>query len=87
MINGFQIVLSVVIVALTSVLTLVGIQVYLILREVQKTFQKLNSTLDEVRNLVSGASQSLEGTVGFLGGLKTILRILSLFKKRSEGNE
>lgn len=87
MVNPFQIILSVVIIALTSVLTLVGIQVFLILREVQKTIQKINSTLDEAKNLVTGASQSLEGTVGFLGGLKTVLRLLSLFKKKEARNE
>lgn len=87
MVNIFQILLSVVIIALTSVLTLVGIQVFLILKEVQRTFQKVNSTLDEAKKLVADTSQSLEGAVGFLGGLKTVLRLLSLFKRKETRDE
>lgn len=84
MVNIFQILLSVVVVALTSVLTLVGIQVFLILREAQKTVQKINSTLDEIKKVMIDTSHSLEGAAGFLGGLKTVLRFLSVFKKREK---
>lgn len=87
MLDAFQILLSVVIIALTSVLTLVGIQVFLILKEVQKTIQKLNSTLDEAKKFVTDVSQPLEGAVGFLGGLKTVLRLLSLFKRKETRDE
>ena len=86
MVSIFQIILSVVIIALTSVLTLVGIQVFLILKETQKTFQKINLTLDEAKKLVTSTSQSLSGAAtgvtGFFDGVKTVLRVLNLFKER-----
>lgn len=85
MVSIFQIILSVVIIALSSVLTLVGIQVFLILKEAQKTFQKINLALDEAKKLVADTSQSLTGAAtgvsGFLGGIKTVLRLLTLFKE------
>lgn len=90
MVNIFQILLSAVIVALASVLILVGIQIYLLLKEVQRTIQKVNATLDEARGFMATTSRSLTnaatGMTSFLGGLKTVLQILNVFKKKDAEN-
>lgn len=87
MVDTFQILLAIVILTLTVVLALVGIQIFLILREVQKGFQKINTILDEVKKAANSASDSLVGLSGVLGGVKTISSIFSLFRKRKEGEK
>jgi hypothetical protein len=89
MVDTFQILLAIVILTLTVVLALVGVQVFLILREVQRSFQKINEVLDGMKKAADNASESLTGFLGVLGGFKTIFPILSLFrkKKRKKGEE
>lgn len=87
MVDTFQILLAIVILTLTVVLALVGIQIFLILREVQKGFQKINTILDEVKKAANNASDSLVGLSGVFGGVKAISSILNLFRKRKEGEK
>lgn len=84
MVNFFPILLSSVIIVLTVILTFVGIQVYLILRDAQRAVKKLNLLLEEGREVLKKTSQSMEGAVGFLGGIKTILELLHSFSKKKK---
>lgn len=84
MIETTQILLIIVILTLTGVLTLVGIQVFLILREVQTSIRKMNLLLDEARKAAQAASDSLTGLAGGLGGLRAVFKLLNLFKRKPE---
>jgi len=70
-----QIVLIVVVVVLTAILVAIGIQVYLILKEVRQSVHKMNKILDDTQEIshsvakpISSLSDSLMGISG-LGGV------------------
>lgn len=70
-----QILLTVVVIVLTIVLVAVGIQVFLILKEVRQSVQKMNKILDDAQEVshsvakpISSLSTSLMGISG-VGGL------------------
>ena len=86
-VNFFPILLSSVVIVLTCILTFVGVQVFLILKEAQKTVKKINLLLDEGKEILTKTSQAMEGTVGFLSGLRTIFKLLRVFSKKKKKDE
>lgn len=90
MLDPTQTLLVAVITALTVLLTVIGIQVVQILKEVRKTLEKVNSVLDESGRIVTSISQPLEGASDFIRGLKkgaNIINLLSRFIKDKEKGE
>lgn len=78
-----QIILAIVIVILTLLLTVIGAQVFLILREFQKTIQKMNKMLDDA-GTVSGSFAKVLGGVGeSLSAISGLAGILGIFKRKS----
>ena len=79
MINSTQVVLIAVVIVLSSVLTIIGIQVFFILREIQKSIQKTNKIIDNAGlvsesvakpiALVSSSITGVSGIAGLLGFL------------------
>ena len=74
MINPTQILIIVVVIVLTVVLSLIGIQVYFVLKEVQKSIQKTNKILDDagvisesVAQPVASLSTAITGASGLAG--------------------
>lgn len=84
MIEPTQILLIVVITTLTIVLTIIGIQFYLILKEVRKSVQKINQILDDGTVISGTAAKSVTGITGLLSGIKAGLSVLNFFKKDKE---
>lgn len=84
MLEPTQILLIVVITVLTIVLTIIGIQFFLILKELRKSVQKMNQILDD-STVVSGiVARSITGVAGMLSGVKAGLSVLNFFKKDRE---
>lgn len=84
-----QILLVVVITALTILLVVIGIQVVYILQEVRKSIMKMNKMLDDAGSVTGSVSKTVVGAAGMLEGLKTGLSFMSLFtgkKKKERGN-
>ena len=76
MTDATQILIIVVISVLTVLLTAVGIQVFLILREVRNSIQKLNKILDnagEVSEAVTKPITSLSNSITGLSGVTGLL--------------
>lgn len=88
MLDPTQTLLVAVITTLTVLLTIIGVQVVQILKEIKKTLEKANNLLDESGKIVTAISQPLEGASDFVRGLKkgaNILNLLSrLFKDKEE---
>lgn len=81
MIDSTQILLIAVVVVLATVLTIIGIQVFFILREVQKSIQKLNKILSDaglvsesVAKPIAVLSSSITGASGVAGLLGWLTR-------------
>ena len=83
--------IMVVVILLSAVLMVVGVQIFFILREVQKSIQKVNKMLDDAGQVsesiakplaaVSESLTNLSGLGGFLGWL------VSLKKKKETTDE
>lgn len=96
-----QLFLIITIFILGITLTLVGVQVFLVLRDFQKTVQKLNSVLDDTRivskniadssNFLGQTSRkiipSLVSAVSMLGLIGTWFKNLRSSKEDFDGNE
>lgn len=84
MIEPTQILLIVVITVLTIVLTIIGIQFFLILKELRKSVQKMNQILDDSTVVSGTVARSITGVAGMLSGVKAGLSVLNFFKKDRE---
>ena len=88
MIDSVQFVLLFVIIVLTILLVLLGVQVFFILREVRRTLLKANKVLDTadtITEAVSGPLSSLGSIGGLLGSgsLLTVAKIVKAFLNRN----
>lgn len=90
MIDTVQAVLLFVIVLLTILFVVLGIQVFYILKDLRQTIQKTNLLLDEVEELTSQIKQpvsaisSLISSASNLSALGTVAKILTLFRRRKD---
>lgn len=87
MIDTVQAVLLFVIVLLTILFVVLGIQVFYILKDLRQTLKKTNNILENVETLSNGVSGSLSSFTDMLGGASTlgsIVKVLSLFRKKKE---
>lgn len=77
-----QIILVFVIVVLTILLTVIGVQLFLILREFQRSIQKVNKMLDDAGTVSGSFAGAVSGISATLSGFSGLANILSIFKKR-----
>lgn len=78
-----QILLAVVVTVLTGLLVFVGTQVFLILREMQKTLQKLNKILDDAGLVADTVVKPIIGVANFVEGIKGIKGIIDLIQDKA----
>lgn len=76
-----QILLTVVIVVLTVLLVALGVQVFLILRELRKTIFKANKVLDDTGSI----TESISGPVANLSNLASGIKIGSVIAQFLSG--
>ena len=84
MIDPAQTVLFLVVIILTVLLVVLGVQVFFILRELRKTLEKVNLVLDDAAMITESVSKPISSLSSLTMGLKTgatIARILSGGKK------
>jgi len=88
MINSMQILLIVVITALTIILTVIGIQIFYILKEVRRSFEKVNKILEDASQVSSSVVKpvtALSNALTGFSGLSSLTRFF--FKHRSKNRE
>jgi len=74
---------------LTVMLTMVGIQLFLVLKTFRQTVDKVNNITDEAESKIKSLVQPLQGLVGIAAGVKTGIKVFEGFvsylnKKKSE---
>lgn len=87
MIDTVQAVLLFVIVLLTILFIVLGIQVFYILKDLRQTIQRTNNILENFENVSDNVTNSLSSFSNMFGGastLGTIASILSIFKRKKE---
>lgn len=84
MIDTVQAVLLFVIILLSVLFVVLGIQVFFILRELRTTLKKTNKILDEVDQLAESVSEPLSFVTGFLFSSKMLGILAKLFKRKEK---
>lgn len=87
MVEAIQILLAASVVVLTSVLSLVGIQVFKILREVKKTVEKTNKIMDDAGMITESIARPASSIPEILLGMKSGFEFLGGFLRRRRQKE
>lgn len=82
-----QILLIVVVMVLTAILTLVGVEVFFILREVRQTVKKTNKILDDSGLITESIAKPIAGFSGFLTGLKDSANLVKILSDKFGADE
>lgn len=69
---------------LTMLLVVLGVQVWLILKEVRTSLTKTNGMLDDAKKVTSTIGDSVAGMAGVASGIKAALSVFKTFKKKEE---
>lgn len=81
MIDALQILLAAVIASLTVVLIIIGIEFWLILKEMKKSITKMNAIIDDTQVVTKAVAETVEDARGFLSGLKHGAGLIKAVKK------
>ena len=77
--NILPTVLVVISIILTIILSVVGIQIILVLAEVKKTLNKVNTTLDQAEARINSLISPLQNLGGLASGLQTGVKVFESF--------
>lgn len=81
MFDPAQIILLVVVITLTILLVVLGIQVYLMLKDLRKTLEKANKVLDNTGDITESVSAPINSLSSVLMGLKAGGALASFINK------
>ena len=81
MTDSTQVLLIIVISILTVLLTIVGVQIFLILVEVRNILKKTTSMLDDAKKVTHAVVEPVEEASSFLTGLKSGFGIMKKIRK------
>lgn len=87
MIDSIQILLTAVVATLTVLLVIIGIQVFFILKEVNKTLSRVNKILGDVEVVTESVLKPIREASNFLAGLKKgadVMKLVANFFKEEE---
>lgn len=82
-----QILLIIVASVLTALLSIVGIQVFRILQEFQKTVEKTNKILDDVGVVSEKIARPTFSISGLIMGIRNGLEIFNVFRDRRKNSQ
>jgi len=84
-----QILLFLVVSVLATILSIAGIEVVHILRELRETIKKTNKIMDDFGTISSSVAKPIAGISGFLTGLRSGADVIGLFlnKGKEKKNE
>jgi len=72
---------------LTALLVILGIQVWFILKEFRRGFEKVNKMLDDAGRVSGTVSEGISGMGTMVSGLKAGLSLFSSLKHKKEEDE
>lgn len=90
MIDPIQALMVVVVTTLTIILSIIGFQVFLILREVQQSVKKVNKMLDDmgkISNSIATPIASISENLRSASGLAGVLGWLLKFRRKEKEEE
>lgn len=78
-----QILLFAVVLTLTLLLLVVGVQVFFILRKTQKTLDEVNKLLKDANLLTNSVARPISGMVSFVEGLRNVKRLVDFISDKT----
>lgn len=81
MTDSTQILLIVVVTTLTVLLTIIGVQIFLILVEVRNILKKTDSMMSDAARVTHAVVEPVEGATSFLTGLSSGVGVVRNIKK------
>ncbi len=82
-----QILLAITLSVTTLFLIIVGIQVVFLLRELREGIRKANTIVESFERVGMGVESGFNEVVGFLGGIKSVFKILDVLKKKKDESQ
>jgi len=82
-----QILLVIVVLALTSIMSIVGVEVFFIFKEIRRSMKKLNKMLDDMGLITESIAKPIAGFSGFISGIKSGADAIKLFTKNDQKKE
>lgn len=82
-----QILLVIVVLALTSIMTIVGVEVFFIFKELRQSMKKINKMLDDMGLITESIAKPIAGFSGFVSGLKSSAEAIKLLTRESSKKE
>lgn len=79
-----QITIIVISFILTTLIVVLGVQVWFILKEIRVSMQKMNKMLDDAGKVSGAVSEGVVGMSGFVNGLKTGIQAVSSILHKDE---
>ena len=71
-----------VVVILTILLCVIGVQVYFLLKELKKSIDKLNRFLDSAGEITENIGKPVAGVTGILAGIREGIKLFKVVKGR-----
>lgn len=87
MITPIQILLIVVVVTLTVILSVIGIQVFFILKEFRESMKKTNKILDDAGEISESISKPISALSNSIVGFSGITGLLGWLRNRKKGDK
>jgi len=84
MIDNTQILLIAVVTVLTVLLTVIGVQVFFILKEIRRSIEKFNKMLDDAGTISESVARPIASLSSSITGVSGIAGLLGWLKKRKE---
>lgn len=81
MVDFNQILLIVIIVILTGILTFVGIQIIILLKQIQKTVAKANQVLDQLQTLIQKIGNPGQSFNNIVSGIKQGANLVEIIRQ------
>ncbi len=82
-----QILLIIVVLALTSIMSIIGIEVFFIFKEIRQSMKKFNKMLDNMGLITESIAKPIAGFSGFITGLKSGADAIKLLTKDNRKRE
>ncbi len=79
-----QITIIVISFILTTLVVVLGVQVWFILKEIRVSMQKMNKMLDDAGKVSGAVSEGVVGMSGFMNGIKTGIQAVSSILHKDE---
>lgn len=79
--DPIQILLIIILTVSTFFLTIIGVQLFITLRELRKTLKKVNKVVEGFESMGVGLNQGFQEVVGFMNGFKVILRAINVINQ------